>query len=94
MNKNVFYVVLLLFFVSIAILVLGNKETTKDKNTLVVAACPTFYYVLDEIKGGEGIETIKTESTSESLDLLTQRAVNLVISGRALKSREHLWCFR
>ena len=55
---------------------------------IIVAACPTFHYMLQKMEENKNIETIKTQSTKESLDLLSRKKVDLVISGRALKSEE------
>ncbi len=53
-----------------------------------IAACPTFYYMLEQLKDIPGVVTVKTGSTKESLNLLSEKRVDLAISGRALKTEE------
>ncbi len=55
-----------------------------EEETLIIAACPTFHYILDEID----LKGIRTESTAKSLELLENGNVDLVISGRPLKIDE------
>lgn len=65
--------------------------TYEEKDLIAVSACPTFYYMLDMIEKENDtgkIKTIKTETTAEGLGLLNRREVDLVISGRALRSTE------
>jgi hypothetical protein len=70
-----------------AIFLLANKPAKKDKE-ISVAACPTFHYMLDELKS-KGINVIETDSTAESLYYLENNKVDLIISGRPLKKEEH-----
>ncbi len=65
----------------------------KDESEIIVAACPTFHYMLEKIESNK-VKVIKTESTGESLSLLDQEMVDLVISGRALKSTEPKFSFK
>ncbi len=53
----------------------------------IVAGCPTFYYMLDELSN-DGVGVIKTDSTAESFYLLQQGKADLIIAGRALMPEE------
>jgi hypothetical protein len=61
------------------------KDVIKDST--YVAVCPTYQSLRDELIE-DGFEVIKTNSTSESISLLRNGSVNLVISGRKPKSAE------
>jgi hypothetical protein len=63
--------------------ILGLEEA--EKEILSVAVCPSFYNLLS---GNGSIDIIKTDSTSESLELIEKGEVDAVISGRALKKEE------
>jgi len=80
-------IVILILIVVLFFLALFKKEGLPK-----VAACPTFYYMLEKLEK-EGIETIRTESTGESLRLLEEKEVDLVISGRGLKKGEPNFLF-
>lgn len=58
-----------------------------------IALCPTFFEIAEVIEGS-GFEVIKTGSTSESLHLLGQGLVDLVLSGRKLMPLEPGFEFR
>ncbi len=79
-NRYIFFIVFLLLLVGLISL------TVKEKT--IVAVCPTFYYLAEEIKENKRIEIVKTESTSESLKLIERGEVDFIISGRALKENE------
>ena len=64
-----------------------------ESQSLVAAACPTFYYLLDEFKEN-GFEAIETASTAESLYYLEQDRADLIIAGRALKPKEPQFPFK
>jgi len=63
-----------------------------EKQKMTAAACPTFYYLLDELKE-MGFKTIKVNSTAESLYYLQGGGADLVISGRMLKPEEPRFSF-
>ncbi len=78
--KNFFIIIIILI---IAFLIGFNLKA----ETIKIAACPTFYYLLAEIESDQ-IQTIKTQSTAESINLLEEEEVDLIISGRPLKEQE------
>lgn len=103
-NKKKLIIVLgvIFIFIFVAGIVLQKNETENSENLiasekkyfLTVAACPTFHYMLEKIENNEEIKIIKTQSTAESLDLLRERTIDLIISGRALKSTEPKLSFK
>ena len=94
MNKSYIYLPLI-FLLSLAIFYYfqGTNSTkadepkTKYSKKIVVAACPTFYEILDKL-GRNFYEVIKTQSTLESLALLSENKVDIVMAGRILKPDE------
>ncbi len=62
----------------------SNKlpATVFKAEELKIAACPTFYYMLNDLED-EGMTTVKTSSTAESIALLSDGKVDFFISGRA-----------
>jgi hypothetical protein len=65
----------------------GNNPFLLKQENLSIAACPTFYYLLDELESS-GINVIRTNSTSESIYRLQNNQVDLIISGRKLRPEE------
>jgi hypothetical protein len=59
-----------------------------------IAACPTFHYLVDKLNDNQEIIVRKTQSTNESLTLLEQGKVDLIVSGRALKQTEPDFLFQ
>lgn len=55
--------------------------------TITVAACPTFYYLLEKLKNNN-INIVETNSTAESLYFLQKNKTDLIIAGRKLKPEE------
>ncbi len=53
----------------------------------VVAACPTFYYLLEKLEEN-GFSVLRTKSTAESFYLLEKEEVDAAISGRATSPGE------
>ncbi len=78
-----------LFLLLFAFLYFFIIEKEAEKN-IVVAACPTFYYLLDEVKKEKNIKTVKTKSTSETTKLLKNGDVHFGISGRPPKEGEEI----
>ncbi len=76
-------IVVIFFFFLLVVTVFSFKK--KDEK-LVAAVCPTYHHIFG--KDNEDIIVIKTDSTSESLELIKERDVNVVISGRALGKEE------
>lgn len=81
-----------LFFISLSqngeLFLASSRYPSQEKDKeLVVAACPTFYYMLEELKI-IGLKTIETNTTAESLYYLEQGKADLIIAGRALKPGE------
>ncbi len=64
---------------------LEQREISDEK--IVVAACPTFYYLLQELEKND-INIIKTAFTTESIYYLQNNEADLIIAGRALKPGE------
>jgi len=64
-----------------------NPEPLPEKKELVVAACPTFHYMLQGLEKN-GISTIPTGSTKENLQLMERREVDFSISGRGLSEED------
>lgn len=65
-----------------------TEEGGEAEEDLVVAACPTFHYMLEKLEDERGITGIKTESTAKSLELLGADEADLIISGRTLRENE------
>ncbi len=88
MKKNLI-VVLVLFAAALFYFQGGSRnpsieaQLNSDKR---VAACPTFHYKLDLLE--DDYHTIKTRSTSWSLNILSAERADFVISGRKLKPQE------
>lgn len=83
MKKVIFTASLLLIFLITVGFLLAEKEKKP-----IVAACPTLHYLLEELESSQKADVIMTDSTAESLRLIEKGAVDLIISGRALKERE------
>lgn len=72
----------ILFFILFVSLVYVFQEGSVEKEKLVATACPTFYFVLDEIESRFDIESIRTKSTAESLILLEKGLADIAFVGR------------
>ncbi len=59
-----------------------------DQEAIWLAVCPTFYYMIEKIPADKKIIVKKTGSTGDSLKLLEQGKVDLIVSGRPLKKEE------
>ena len=67
---------------------LYRAETEMKKEKAVkIAACPTFHYLKKDLEK-QGAELIATESTADSLALLSGNYVDMVLAGRTLKPDE------
>ncbi len=65
-----------------------NLSRTKiSEQEIIAAACPTFYYLLEELNNS-GIGIIKTDSTAQSLYYLHKNKADFIISGRTLAPGE------
>ncbi len=64
-----------------------SSLSTSMESRTVVAACPTFHYML-EVLEKEGFDVVKTSSTSESIKLFLKEETDFFISGRRLKPSE------
>lgn len=95
MSKKIFISILLIaaFSIGCFIIVNTNIDSRADANELPdstiikVAACPTCFDLAKNIQA-EKYEIIKTGSTAESLVLLQNNTVDLVLAGRTLKPHE------
>ncbi len=65
----------------------GEFRKEGDSKRLVIAACPTFHYMLDVLQE-KGYEVIRTASTKENIDLMEKGITDLFISGRDLLGGE------
>jgi hypothetical protein len=84
---------ILIFHEQLSIFNFPNIKTSVIRSeevdsTLRIAACPSFHHLLDKLTEEENIITIKTSATGESLKLLSNKEVDFIISGRALKPNE------
>ncbi len=59
-----------------------------NEENIIIASCPTFYYMLEKIDDVYWVKTIKTSSTADSIKLYKEGKVDVVISGRPLKENE------
>lgn len=66
----------------------GLFQGENKEREIIVVACPTFHYILDELKDFEWIKTVKSINTAESFFLLRNNFVDAAISGRPLKKNE------
>ena len=64
-----------------------NNLKAESPEKIVIATCPTYYQVLDDLDKNV-YEIIKTQSTSESLTLLSENKVDIVMAGRILRPEE------
>ncbi len=83
MKKVIFTASLVLIFLIAVGFLFAEKEKTPT-----VAACPTFHYLLEELKDISEVNTVKSDSTGESLKMIENGEVDMIISGRALKEEE------
>ncbi len=67
---------------------INDNPLLNKEEQIIVASCPTFYYMLEKLEGLENVKTMKTLSTNESLQMLKLNSADLVISGRPLKINE------
>jgi len=100
--KKVFFIAIGLLLLLVFVFIYGKPENfivlpeengfdSEDpflKEKITVAICPTFHYMLDESEEINGIRVIETENTSQSIELLKRREVDLIISGRPLRDNE------
>ncbi|GEM_PF-4522654 len=64
------------------------REGEREKEDIVVAACPTFHYMLEKLKDVENVRVVKTSSTGETLKMIDGEVADMGISGRPLKEGE------
>jgi hypothetical protein len=95
-KNRILLALIILFLASLSILVTGKE---KEEETLVlgvcpapvsepkIAACPTFYRKA-LILNANGFKVVLTGSTSKSLELLKEKKVDYVLSGRSLMPGE------
>ena len=83
MKKIIFATSLLLIF----LITVGFLFAEKEKK-VTIAACPTLHYLLEALKDNDKAYTVKSGSTEESLKMIGNGEVDMIISGRALKKEE------
>lgn len=66
---------------------LDAEQIKKQDSAMVVASCPTWYYLLELLESHD-FEVIGTNSTAESLYLLENNIADFILAGRALKPEE------
>ncbi len=59
----------------------------ENKESIVIAGCPTFYYMLEKLEKKE-FEVVRTSSTKENLELMKKGEVHFAISGRGVLENE------
>ncbi len=87
--KNLIFLFLLSVSIFISYFLIFNKnneETVVD--IITIAACPTFYYRLDNLKNNENYSIILTDSTAISLEMLGKRQVDYAVGGREIMPYE------
>ncbi len=65
-----------------------------QQGEVVVAACPTFHYMLDKIEEEQKATIIRVANTAEGMGLLIDEKTDILISGRALMPEEPDYSFR
>ncbi len=92
-----------IFFLLLSVLIYGKSEDSalmleedelNKKEEIMVAACPTFYYMLDKIEEDKTATTVRVANTAEGMGLLSDKKIDILISGRALKIGESDYFFR
>ncbi len=83
--KKVFLGVIAVMF--LFVMIVFSQQSSEQEIPLAVAACPTFYYILDSLEES-GVKAVRTSSTKESIYYLSKNKVDLIISGRVLKPEE------
>ncbi len=84
-------ILLLSFIILITFTNNTNEENVAiqgDEENIIVASCPTFHYVLEKLSHLDWVNTIKTNSTGDSLTSYRNGDADIVISGRPLKNSE------
>lgn len=87
--KNLIFLFLLstLIFISYYFMLKrSNEENIVD--IISIAACPTFYYRLGNLKNNENYSIILTDSTAVSLEMLANLEVDYAIGGREIMPYE------
>ena len=77
-----------LFVLSINEDVRSSAREGEREEDIIVAACPTFHYMLKKLEDVEGVRVVKTASTGETLKMIDEEIVDVGISGRPLKKGE------
>jgi len=67
--------------------VVAEINKTKENKKIILATCPTYYDIAKKIDP-ENYQIIPTASTAESIYLLLQNKVDMILSGRTLKPEE------
>ncbi len=94
MKKNIIIVMLCIIPVAGFYILRGNSQDSHrasnepgGQEKIRIATCPT-YYEVGENMNTEEYEVIKTASTAESLSLINNDEVNMILAGRMLKPEE------
>lgn len=93
MKKNYFKYFLLFFVIIFFILVL-IFILNKNEKIVKIAVCPSFYNSLKNGLDKDYYSVILTNSTSESLALLSQKKVDYALGGRILRPEEPRFNYR
>ncbi len=70
-----------------------EKDELSRKEEIVVAACPTFHYMLNKIEEEQIADIVRVANTAEGLGLLSDKKIDILISGRALMPGEPDYSF-
>lgn len=95
MKHKIIITIIFIVFIATGFLFLRNKEQSNhapvneplNQEKIKIAACPTCYEIAQNIDTDK-YEIIKTASTAESLSLLQNQKVDMILAGRTLKPNE------
>ncbi len=77
-----------IFLLIIVIFLISFFSMKSQQNTdIKIALCPTYYYLENTLVSND-YEVIKTDSSSESFNLLKNNSVGLILTGRTAKPSE------
>lgn len=88
---SLFLLISIIYFAQSNFILSKNENEEIEKNTKI-AVCPTYYHLEEKINK-EKIELIKTNSTAESINLLKEKKVEAILTGRLLKPNEPFFDF-
>ena len=94
-KKNLLVILSFIILIFILFFVLNKKDDNyfsfsvfSKQEKIKIAACPTCFELVKSINTDK-YEIIRTESTAESVSLLKNQEVDMILAGRTLKSNEY-----